>query len=158
MRRKALILIALITVLFSASIIKTDALTIKRYSDSGSEEDEVVNIVDGPQVENTCSGIFTEDALKIISELLDYFRILTPAVLIVMIGADVTSIVMSSEHMPGGKDDSVRKATSRIVRRLIAAVMLFLIPTFVKVALNLDGVKDVIKLDDNCVNVIQRQY
>ena len=156
MKRKPLLLIFIAVLLFSVIIIRPEARTIRSYSDNSSNK-EVVNIIEGNKVDDTCGGIFTPEALDIISELLNYFRILTPAVLIVMIGADLTSIVMSSERMPGGKDDSVRRATSRIVRRLIAAVLLFLVPTIIKVALNLDGVKEAITLDSNCVEVINRK-
>ena len=150
MKKRSLIILLLIAIVMVGSLINVDAKTIKRYASNNTVE----NVVDGSGVDDTCSGIFTQDALDIIHELLDYFRFLTPAVLIIMIAADLTSVVMSTEHAPGGRDDSMRKALSKISRRLIAAVLLFFIPTIIKIILNLDGVKQAISLDDSCVNVI----
>ena len=150
MKRRSLIIMLLVAIVMFSSLIKVDAKTIKRYASNNTVE----NVVDGSGVDDTCSGIFTQDALNIIHELLDYFRFLTPAVLIIMIAADLTSVVMSTEHAPGGRDDSMRKALSKISRRLIAAVLLFFIPTLIKIILNLDGVKQAISLDDSCIEVI----
>ena len=87
-----------------------------------------------------------------IQEILGYFRILAPAVLIVMIGIDLITAVMSMEYMPG-KDDSIRKAVSKISLRIIAAILLFFVPTIITIVMNLDGVKQKVVVDSSCMDL-----
>ena len=90
-------------------------------------------VVDGSNVVNSCNGIFTPEALDLIDELLGYFRILAPVVLILMIAVDFGIAVMSAD----AKDDAMKKAVSRTVRRVIAAILVFLVPTIVGLVMNL---------------------
>ena len=103
-------------------------------------------VVDGSKTDNSCNGIFTPEALDLIDEILGYFRILAPIVLILMIAVDFASAVIGSE----GKDDAMKKAIGRSTKRAIAAVLVFLVPTIVKAILQLDGVRDTIASDPNC--------
>ena len=90
--------------------------------------------------------------INMIQEILGYFRILAPAVLIVMIGIDLITAVMSMEYMPG-KDDSIRKAVSKISLRIIAAILLFFVPTIITIVMNLDGVKQKVVVDSSCMDL-----
>ena len=98
---------------------------------------------------DTCNNLFTPDALKILNELLSYFRLLAPVVLIIMIAVDLVGIMLSSNNP---QDKSHKLYISRIVRRCIATILLFFVPTFVSILLNLDGVKDTLQVDPLCLN------
>jgi hypothetical protein len=143
MKSKPIILIVLVAMLFMLGLSNAKAETIKRFND---EEPE---IVEGGDVSVSCGGVFTQDAIDLIKEVLGYFRILAPAVLIVMIGVDLVTAVISMEYMPG-KDDSMRKAMSKIFLRVIAAILLFFIPTILNIILGLDGVKDKLVISEDC--------
>ena len=101
------------------------------------------------QVKDTCDKLFTPEALNMLNELLSYFKILTPAVLIIMVAADLVGIMISSNN-PHDKSDRVY--ISKIVRRTIAAVLVFLVPTFISVIFSLDGVRDVLTADPLCLS------
>ena len=106
-------------------------------------------VVSGSQTRRYCNGIFTEEALELIDEVLGYFRILAPAVLVLMIAVDFFTATMGMEP-PGGRDEAMRKAISKVSKRVIAAILLFLIPTIVKVLLSMDGIRDTIVSDPSC--------
>ncbi len=72
-----------------------------------------------------CSGLLTPDAADMIKELLNYFRILAPIVLIVFVALDFGQAVISQDS------DALKKAGSKVVKRAIAAVVLFFIPTII---------------------------
>ena len=86
-----------------------------------------------PLTEISCNSVFTPEALDLIREVLAYFRILGPAVLIVMIAVDFTRAVA------GNNKDDLAKCFGRILKRCIATVLLFLVPTIVMLLLDLDG-------------------
>lgn len=132
-----IVLIMLFTIIF---------IGIKPVSAAERKVFDEPTVVDGSKTDNSCNGIFTPEALDIIDEVLGYFRILAPVVLILMIAVDFASAVIGSD----GKDDAMRKAISRSTKRAIAAVLVFLVPTIVKAILQLDGVRDTIATDPNC--------
>lgn len=96
----------------------------------------------------TCDNIFTPEALNLINEVLSYFRILAPAVLILMVSVDLFSMIVSKDVT---RDKAQIHYVGRIARRVIAAILIFLIPTLVKVFLSLNGVKDVLQADPLCL-------
>lgn len=82
-------------------------------------------------IEANCDSIFTPEALELIRECLNYFRILAPIALIVLIAVDYGSALLSNDK------DNLKKATGRAVKRGIATICVFFVPTFVTVALDL---------------------
>ena len=148
MKNRYIIALLLIVGVFFIGIINAKAETYKRFANNTTQP----QIVEGSEVGVSCDGIFTEDAWALVQEILGYFRILAPAVLIVMIGIDLITAVMNAEYMPG-KDDSIRKAVSKISLRIIAALLLFFVPTLLTVIFNLDGVREKIVIDDSCLDL-----
>lgn len=86
-------------------------------------------------IEANCDSIFTPEALELIKEVLGYFRILAPILLIVLLAVDYGSVVLS------GEKDSMTKANSKAIKRVIATVCIFLVPTFVTIALDLVSIR-----------------
>lgn len=78
----------------------------------------------------TCEGIFTSDIKDMISTALKYPRIIVPILLILFGTLDFAKAVISS------KEDEMKKAQSKFIRRLIAGVAVFLVPVFIDVIIS----------------------
>ena len=99
----------------------------------------------------SCNELFTPDGINIIKECLGYFRILAPAVLILLISIDLFTIL--SGRMEGkNKEEVIAKNTARTVRRIIAVILLFFVPTIVKLLLGVSGIKGALVEDPLCYN------
>lgn len=77
--------------------------------------------------------------LGLVNTLLNVIRLIVPIVLIVLAIMDIAKVVMNSNL-----DDKVKKeATSKLTTRVIYAIIIFLIPTIVRLVFRLvtiDGV------------------
>lgn len=94
--------------------------------------------------EAVCGGWITQDALDMIQEILNYFRIFGPILLIVFVALDFGKAVISQDN------DALKKAQSKVISRAIATILLFFVPTITRAILNLDGVKDTIVIPEEC--------
>lgn len=80
----------------------------------------------------TCKGLFGSkkdpDSLRsLINEILEYPRIIVPALVIVLGMIDLAKAVVAS------KEDEMKKAQATFVKRLIIGVAFFFIPVFVDI-------------------------
>ena len=98
-----------------------------------------INVVDAA----SCEALLTAEAAKFISEIMTIITIAIPILLIVLCSADLVSIVTSQD------DGAVKKATSRIVKRFIAAAAFFFVPLLINLVLGIYAVKDSINLVDD---------
>ena len=98
-----------------------------------------INIVDAA----SCETLLTTEAAEFISEIMTIITIAIPILLIVLCSADLVSIVTSQD------DGAVKKATSRIVKRFIAAAAFFFVPLLINLVLGIDAVKDSLNLVDD---------
>ena len=136
--KKFFLLLILFTIVFSS--IKVDAKIIE---ETHKFDDTVINYLDDNGGSVSCDGLITSDVLDLIQEILGYFRILGPIALIIFIAVDFTTAVLS-------QDESVmKKAQSKTVSRAIALVLLILVPTLVRLILNLPGIRDAIVIPDD---------
>lgn len=101
------------------------------------------NVIHGNETAVNCNGIFTSDALDLISDVLNWIRILAPCLLLFLIGVDFGNAVLQQDN------DILKKATGKIVKRCIATALLFLVPTIVRVLLNLKGVRDTLEIPND---------
>ena len=90
---------------------------------------------------NECSQLIdtkTEGSFGwLLQKLLNYIKIAGPILVVLLSALDFIKAIASSE------EDAFKKAQSRLVIRLIAALALFLVPTFVELLLGLiNGIKD----------------
>lgn len=103
-----------------------------------------INFMEGDEISGTdCNGIFTADALDLISEILGYFRVLGPVLLILFTAVDYGSAVLAQDN------DIIKKANSKVIKRAMATIGLFLVPTFVQALINLPGVRDTIQIPND---------
>lgn len=121
--------------------IKVSAIDYRISYDNEFNTD--FNIISGGEVSVDCNGIFTKEALDLISDILGWFRILAPVALIVLVAVDFGQAVLSQDN------DALKKASSKVIKRAIATVALFFIPTFVRVLINLPGVRSSIQIPED---------
>ena len=75
----------------------------------------------------------TESVAWLVQKLLDYLKILGPVLVVILSSVDFATAIVS------GNDDTMKKAQKKLITRLIAAVLLFLIPTVVQILLDVFG-------------------
>ena len=103
----------------------------------------IINYQSGSSTAVSCNGMFTSDALDLISDILNMIRIAAPIALILFIAIDFAAAVISQdEHM-------LKKASSKVLKRALATAALFFIPTLIRLVLNLDGVREAIQIPDD---------
>lgn len=133
--KKVLILLTITISLFFVTNLKVNALELGNNfpTDIFMAGDEAV-----------CGGWITQDALDMIQEILNYFRILGPILLILFVSLDFAKAVIAQDN------DALKKAQSKVVSRAIATILLFFVPTIIRAILNLDGIKDTIVIPEEC--------
>ena len=98
----------------------------------------------GSQVNVSCDGIFTSEALELIREILGWFRIIAPILLILFVAIDFGKVIISQEK------DAMPKAVSNAIKRAIATIGVIFAPTFVIALSKLPGVNQVLSSDPLC--------
>ena len=97
-----------------------------------------------------CNGIFTPGAYELIRDILGYFTIGVPILLVILCASDLTAIVVSQD------EGAAKKASARIVKRFIAAAAFFFVPLIVRFVLGLDAVKNSLNLvDDPLCDIVE---
>lgn len=145
MKKIVLVLMMLVTFLtMNVSVASASIIEGKHSLANNNNVGYNTNFMQGQNIgASDCGGIFTPDALEIIKEVLGWFRILAPCVLIIMIAVDQGKAVMAQD------DKGIKEATQRTIKRSIACLCVVLVPTFVRFLLNLDGVKNAITISDD---------
>lgn len=80
---------------------------------------------------NSCDDLISDDIRKIINDVMNIIRIAVPILLIVFGIIDFTKATFS------GKEDEMKKHRDRFIKRIIAAIIVFLVPIFVNLVLTL---------------------
>lgn len=131
-----LLLILGVFLCFSSSV-KPLLIDYKVSFNNGVE----INFFEGDEISAaSCDGLFTAEALDLISEILGYFKILGPVALIIFTAIDFGGAVLSQDN------DMVKKATSKVIKRALATIGLFLVPAMIQIVVNLPGVRDTIQI------------
>jgi len=84
----------------------------------------------------TCTQIFgspddKESIAYLIQKLLNYIKIAGPVLVIILSSVDFVKVIWTSD------DENMKKAQQKLVKRLVAAVLLFLLPTLIGLMFNL---------------------
>lgn len=85
------------------------------------------------QILKMCSEVLGEGVTKNVEYVFFAIRIATPILLIVLISKDMVSAVASQ------KEDDIKKAVSNAIKRIIAGIIIFFIPTIITLIINLIG-------------------
>ena len=114
--------------------------TINKEMSTSNKTRSNATKMDHDDTYKTCSAILDEDLVNVIKLVLKWVRILVPILLILLIAVDLSQAVISQEQ------DAIKKATSKVIKRAIAALGLFFIPLFV--SLMLDWMGDAVRSSD----------
>ena len=147
--KKIIMILLMVISLAIVSIVNVRAEVIN----TSKRFDPVVSYADDKDVSASCDGIFTEEGLELIREVLNWVRILAPILLILLIALDLGSAVMS------GDNDALSKAVKKIAPRMIGTVLLFFVPTIIRAVLNVGGIREAITIPDDplCKSMIAKE-
>lgn len=84
----------------------------------------------------TCEGLLDKDLQLVINYVLTIIQIGAPILLIILVTIDFASVVISQDK------DATKKATSKAIKRGIAAIVIFFVPLIVKLILGWAGITD----------------
>ena len=105
-----------------STVVLTDSNNINSWmNDYNTDEGSCNSILGDPSNPKSVAWL--------VVTVLNYFRIIGPLLVIVLSGVDYVKAIINSD------DDAMKKTSSRLVKRLILAAMLFLIPTIVELLL-----------------------
>lgn len=79
---------------------------------------------------NSCE-LFSDDAIKIIDDVMKVIRIAVPILLVVLGMTDFLRATFSDN------EDNMKKDRDRFIKRIIAAIIVFIVPIFVNLVLNI---------------------
>ena len=130
--------ILLLTIFICLFVIVGNRLTVLAADDSTN-----INYLEGQGDYANCDGVFTQEGLDIIKDILNWIRILAPVLLVLFVALDFATAVISQDN------DALNKAGKKIVPRIIATALLFFIPTIVRAILSLDGIASAITIPDD---------
>lgn len=99
---------------------------IETNFNTGNENIPAENVSD-------CDSLFGEDTIEFINEIMKWIRIAVPLLLVAFGIFDFSQAVFSSN------EDNIKKIREKFFKRIIAAVLVFLSPLFVKLILNLSN-------------------
>ncbi len=137
--KKVLVLMLLLVSFIPFYTLKVNAKTVKSYADVP------VDYLEDKGDYANCNGLFpNEDSLNMITEILDYFRILAPVALLLFIAVDMGTAVISQDNA------AIKKSATKSVKRGIACFLLYLVPTIVRFVLGMDGIKEILVDDPLC--------
>lgn len=105
-------------------------LNKKNSVDTKSYDGKPGSIFDGENIDN-CKDLIDEDIRKIINDILNYIKILVPILLVGFGIFDFTKAVFSNS------DGDMSKHKKKFFMRIVAAVIVFLVPTLVNLLLTL---------------------
>ncbi len=85
---------------------------------------------------DVCSNILGKDLADILNYIFQIIRIVVPILVVILITIDFTKAVVAS------KEDDMKKARQTAIKRIIVGVIIFFVPTIVKIILWLIGRTD----------------
>lgn len=117
-----------------------EVAAINDYFLIAADEDKTINDTDETDTSNTkCEGLLgdsdePDSVAWLIAKILDYLRLLAPLMVLVLSSLDFAKAILTSD------DESLKKAQSNLITRLILAVLLFVLPTLIEVILDIFGI------------------
>lgn len=99
----------------------------------------VVAVISSLKDNKECKGILgnpdNEDSVAwFLVKILDYLKLLGPLMILVLSSLDFAKAILMSD------DESLKKAQSNLITRLILAALLFVLPTLIEVLLDIFGI------------------
>lgn len=102
------------------------ATEIKKFQSHTCQEEGI-----GDVIEYSCEELIDGELRDIINDVMGIIRIVVPIMLIGLITYDFAMAVLS------GADDKVSKLRTRAIKRIVIAVVIFFVPTFINLVFNM---------------------
>lgn len=114
------------------SIQKDSSSTTPTTEDSSSTNP----IQDNDKIDTSCGllGSETSKTVTFLSKMFNYVKVIIPILIILLSIADFLKVIFS------GKDDDMKKAMDKFIKRIIIAVVFILVPLFISIMINISGV------------------
>lgn len=108
--------------------------------------DDVISGLVGEKIDETCQGIIDSGLIEIINQVLNWLRYIVPIGLVIFAGVDFGQVLISDDK------DSMKKATSKFVKRCVIGVIIFFVPTLLTFLINIFNSVSSVPLTDlpNC--------
>ena len=107
-----------------------DSITGKTEKSVKEKDQDISELYDSSwSREEGCVGLENSQTIKILRQILDYLRIAAVALLLVLGSLDFAGAVTSD------KDDAMKQAGNKFIKRLLATVVVFLVPVLVNIIL-----------------------
>ena len=111
----------------NSTVVLTDANNINSWmNDYNTDDGSCASLLGDPSNPKSVAWL--------VVTVLNYFRVIGPLLVIVLSGVDYIKAIVNSD------DDAMKKTSNRLIRRLILAALLFLIPTIVELLLKIFNV------------------
>ncbi|MCI8459982.1 MAG: hypothetical protein HFE81_01165 [Bacilli bacterium] len=150
MQKKLSIILSLFVSLILFAPIKTEAISIKNVDFSNSvliledpitSTDEIEDWMDDYDQPQDCDGANSilgdpddEDSVAwLLQQALNYIKIIGPILVAILSSFDFVQVIVKND------DDAMKKASKKLIYRLILAACLFFIPTLVQAMLDIFG-------------------
>ncbi len=95
---------------------------------------EIKKFADDETISVECNGIFDGEFGKILKEILDLVKFVVPVLIIGL------SIIDYMKALVAQKPEEIKKATQRLVKRIIIGVLIFVLPTILEFVLDLASI------------------
>lgn len=93
-----------------------------------------------------CKDLFGEETLDFIKNIMNWIKIIVPILLLIYGTLDFTKAVFS------GKEDDMKKNRDRFIKRVVSAILVFLVPIFVNILLSFANKAWNWINDDTCIS------
>ena len=101
-------------------------LELKTDCKNGNTEEPIIE----PKP-TTCEGLISDNLRELINKAMTYIRIAVPILLIGLIIVDFATAIFAES------DDKMKKAQSKVIKRIIIAIVIFFVPTLINLLFNI---------------------
>lgn len=101
-------------------------LELKTDCKNGSTEEPSVE-----PIPTTCEGLISDNLRELINKIMTYIRIAVPILLVGLIIVDFATAIFAES------DDKMKKAQSKVIKRIIIAIVIFFVPTLINLLFNI---------------------
>ena len=101
-------------------------LELKTDCKNGSTEEPNVD-----PTPTTCEGLISDNLRELINKIMTYIRIAVPILLVGLIIVDFATAIFAES------DDKMKKAQSKVIKRIIIAIVIFFVPTLINLLFNI---------------------
>lgn len=147
MKKKIVTIILILTTVFVVSPINTSALSVNNNSFNSiyildENTDTINDILEETGKDQGCTGSNSllgdpndeSSVAWLLQQILNFIKILGPILVVILSSVDFIQVIVKSD------DESMGKAQKKLIKRLVLAALLFVIPSLVQTILEVFGI------------------